>query len=59
MSESDSSNAEENPMCDMNGEQRKQDFNAFVKRFEFLEEVEAEQQTMSTLWVMKMTKKVV
>ena len=42
MSESESTSEEEDPSCNMNGEQRKQDFNASVKRYEFLEEVEAE-----------------
>ena len=42
MLESESTSEEEDPRCNMNGEQRKQDFNASVKRYEFLEEEEAE-----------------
>ena len=31
------------PRCELNGEQRKQDFNALIKGYEFSEEVEAKQ----------------
>ena len=41
--ESESTSEKENPRCDMNGEQRKQDFIVLVKGYEFFEEAEAKQ----------------
>ena len=47
MSESESTSKKKHPRCDLNGEQRKQDFNAFVRGYEFSEEVEAKQAATS------------